>query len=78
MLELWKTALRTSNITYLNDENYEISQIYNSYNSLGYNNRATYVIDQNGIIVYANPDFTFVDEANFPSILERLIVNNKK
>ena len=78
VLELWKRALRTSNITYLNDENYEISQIYNSYNSLGYNNRATYVIDQNGIIVYANPDFTFVDEANFPSILERLIVNNKK
>ena len=52
--------------------------MYNSYNRLGYNNRATYVIDQNGIIVYANPDFTFVDEANFPSILERLIVNNKK
>ncbi|WP_413533655.1 redoxin family protein [Empedobacter brevis] len=77
LLELWKSALRTNKITYLNDENYAISLAYNSYNNLGYNNRATYVIDKNGIIVYANPDLTFEDEAKFPTILEKLILNNQ-
>lgn len=77
LLELWKSALRTNNIMYLNDENYTISLMYNSYNRLGYNNRATYVIDKNGIIVYANPDLTFEDEAKFPVILERIILNSK-
>lgn len=77
LLELWKDALRTTKITYLNDENYAISLAYNSYNRLGYNNRATYVIDKNGIIVYANPDLTFEDEAKFPTILEKLILSSK-
>ena len=77
LLEVWKSALRTNNIMYLNDENYTISLMYNSYNRLGYNNRATYVIDKNGIIVYANPDLTFEDEAKFPVILERIILNSK-
>lgn len=77
LLERWKSALRTTNITYLNDYNYEISLAYNSYNRLGYNNRATYVIDKNGIIVYANPDLTFEEEAKFPTILEKLVLNNK-
>ena len=77
LLELWKSALRTNNMTYLNDENYTISLMYNSYNRLGYNNRATYVIDKNGIIVYANPDLTFEDEAKFPTILEKIILNSK-
>lgn len=78
LLELWKDALRTTKITYLNDENYAISLAYNSYNRLGYNNRATYVIDKNGMIVYANPNLTFEDEAKFPTILEKLILNSKK
>lgn len=78
LLELWKSALRTTNIIYLNDEDYSVSLAYNSYNRLGYNNRATYIIDKNGIIVYANPDFTFEDEAKFPTILEKLILNSKK
>ena len=77
LLELWKSALRTNKITYLNDENYTISLAYNSYNNLGYNNRATYVIDKNGIIVYANPNLTFEDEAKFPAILEKIILNSK-
>ena len=51
--------------------------MYNSYNTLGYNNRATYIIDKNGTIVYANPDFTFEDEARFPMILENLISKSK-
>lgn len=61
----------------MNDENYAISLMYNSYNRLGYNNRATYVIDKNGIIVYANQDLTFEDEAKFPTILEKIILNSK-
>jgi len=27
--------------------------------------------------VYANPDLTFEDEAKFPTILEKIILNNK-
>lgn len=77
LLTLWKTALRTTNITYLNDEDYGISLAYNSYNRLGYNNRATYVIDKNGTIVYANPNLTFEDEAKFPTILEKIILKSK-
>ncbi|GEM_PF-317985 len=77
LLELWKKALRTNNINYINDHNYSISTAYNAYNNLGYSNRATYIIDKDGIIVYANPDFTYEDEANFPAILENLAMKDE-
>lgn len=77
LLQLWEKALRTGRTVYLNDAEYTVSALYNAYNVRGYNNRATYVVDPKGIIVYANEDFTYKDEAKFPDILEDLVLKNR-
>jgi len=62
LLSLWETALETRCINYLNDEDYTISKTYNAYNSKGYNNRVTYLIDKKGIIKYIDYDYTIEDK----------------
>ncbi|ADX68777.1 MULTISPECIES: redoxin domain-containing protein [Weeksella] len=73
LLKLWKKALKTDRIIYLNDEDYSIARLYNAYNPLGYSNRATYILSKDNTVLYANDNFTFEDEERFPSILEELI-----
>ena len=76
LLKLWKQTLGTHNVTYLNDADYNISQLYNAYNEAGYSNRATYIIDKKGIIVYADEDFSYEDELELPQIIEKLKLKN--
>lgn len=73
LLKLWKKALKTDRITYLNDEDYSIARQYNAYNPLGYSNRATYILSKDNTILYANESFSFEDEEKFPTLLEELI-----
>ncbi|MGB1248438.1 MAG: hypothetical protein ACPG4Z_06100 [Chitinophagales bacterium] len=76
LLFLWKSQLDTEHIIYVNDEDCSISKNYNAFNSEGYNNRMTYIIDEEGIIQYIDSDYAIDDRMTIQLKLEE-IINNK-
>jgi len=73
ILKLWKEHLKSNNVNYLNDNNYKISKLYNSYNAKDkLNNRKTYII-KNGIIQYIDDDFIFEDKNMLMHVLDDII-----
>ncbi len=74
ILDLWEKHLESENITYLNDNDYTISQLFDSYNSeTKYNVRKTYLIDKEGIIKYIDDDYAFDDNETLIEEIEKII-----
>lgn len=72
LLNEWRKVLGTKNIEYANDADYSISSKYLSYNTNGYNNRVSVIINQKGKIAYIDNDFDINDEAVFIAKIEEL------
>jgi len=77
LLDLWRNALRTFSIIYLNDEDYTISKNYNAYNSKGFNNRVTYLIDKKGIIRYIDTDYTLDDQKELQNKIKEYSISSQ-
>lgn len=72
LLALWKSELETDFINYVNDDCHQIAQQYSAYNyEKGYENRASYVIDSNGIIRYIDTNFSSFEV--FVPIINQLV-----
>lgn len=63
LLYEWAQALGTSNIIYANDPDYSVSRQYFSYNTAGYNNRVSVIVDKKGKIAFIDESFEAADEA---------------
>lgn len=72
ILNNWKTALGTHHIQYINDADYEIASVFGAYNTEGYCNRMTVIIDKDGKIAYLDKDYKFEKEAEIQKVLEKL------
>ena len=63
ILALWKEHLESTHVSYLNDENYQISKQFKAYNHANnFNNRVTYIIDNKGTVRYIDEEFMFDDQ----------------
>ncbi len=73
ILEKWQEVLGTENITYANDADYSVSLKYGSYNSSGYNNRVSIIIDRKGRIAYIDKNFGINSEKVLNEKLENIL-----
>lgn len=57
ILGKWQAYLKTQSTTLVNDNNYRISSLYQSYNPEGYNNRTVFVVDKQGKLAYIDWEY---------------------
>lgn len=75
ILSAWKNDLSLENVKLVNDNGGEISRMYNSFNSLGYNSRTVFLVDKDGKISYINWNYN-VDGDDFSKLKEQVLASN--
>jgi len=75
ILSKWKNDLNLQNLKLISDNTGEISQLYNSYNPNGYNNRTIFLVDKQGSISYIDWNYK-VDDSSFDKMKEQITALN--
>ena len=69
--------MNVKNVKLVSDHTGQISQLYLSFNSLGYNNRTIFIIDKNGKISFIDWNY-IVDEHDFKIVKDHLELISEK
>ena len=77
ILDKWKNDMNVKNVKLVSDHTGQISQLYLSYNSLGFNNRTIFIIDKNGKISFIDWNY-IVDEHDFKIVKDHLELISEK
>lgn len=73
LLTNWGNLLGTHNIEYASDLDFSVASAYSAYNTAGYHNRVSVVIDKKGKIAYIDQDYSLVDESIMNEKIDRLL-----
>jgi peroxiredoxin len=72
ILSKWKNDINLNNVKLVSDNNGTISQMYSSFNQLGYNKRTIFLIDKEGKVSYINWDYK-VDDNDFALLKDNVM-----
>ena len=73
----WRKDLNLKNVKLISDNSGEISNLYSSFNPMGYNNRTLFIVDKNGKLSYIDWDYQ-VDDTDFSKVTEHLKLISEK
>ena len=73
LLYYWENLLGISQIIFLNDRDNSIAGKYNALNTLGYNRRLTYIVDEKNTIRYIDEEFTKDSEATITAKIKEIL-----
>lgn len=77
ILNKWKNDMNVKNVKLVSDYTGQISNMYTSFNALGYNNRTLFIINKNGQISFIDWNYV-VDESDFGKVKEHLQLISEK
>lgn len=72
----WR-RINLKNVKLISDNSGEISNLYSSFNPMGYNNRTLFIVDKSGKLFYIDWDYQ-VDDTDFSQVTEHLKLINEK
>ncbi len=73
----WRKDLNLKNVKLISDNSGEISNLYSSFNPMGYNNRTLFIVDKTGKLSYIDWDYQ-VDDTDFSKVTDHLKLISEK
>lgn len=73
----WRKDLNLKNVKLISDNSGEISNLYSSFNPMGYINRTLFIVDKSGKLSYIDWDYQ-VDDTDFSKVTDHLKLISEK
>lgn len=77
LLSDWRKDLGLKNVKLISDYSGAISNLYSSFNPMGYNNRTLFIVDKSGKLSYIDWDYQ-VDDTDFSQVADHLKLISEK